>query len=184
MARSSTLARLGFRHCDPRWPFLWLHADQPAARWHGPGEGPANYFSDTPVGAWAEFLRHEEITEAADLQGVRRTLWVVELPDVEFVQPHLPPASLQGGRQSYAECQQEARRLRAAGAQALEAPAAALQTGAARGWHASHHGITLATTGRDGLVWVLYGPLQARAWPAVEGGSPPAAVLPLVRPLG
>jgi hypothetical protein len=68
---------LAFRHCDPRFPFLWQTAVQPAARWHVTGEGPANYFSDTPTGAWAEFLRHEGITDVTDLAGVRRSLWAV-----------------------------------------------------------------------------------------------------------
>jgi hypothetical protein len=34
---------------------------QPPMRWHGPGEGPVQYLSDTPTGAWAELLRHEEV---------------------------------------------------------------------------------------------------------------------------
>ena len=72
--------RVGYRHCDSRFPFLWQTSAQPPARWHGPGEGPAHYFADTPVGAWAEFLRHEGIVDAADLAGVQRSLWVVELP--------------------------------------------------------------------------------------------------------
>ena len=46
--------RVGFRHCDPRFGFLWLTAAQPEARWHAAGEGPANYFADTPTGAWDE----------------------------------------------------------------------------------------------------------------------------------
>jgi Arc/MetJ-type ribon-helix-helix transcriptional regulator len=29
---------IGFRHCDPRWPFLRSDAMQPAARWHAPGD--------------------------------------------------------------------------------------------------------------------------------------------------
>jgi hypothetical protein len=49
---------------------LWEAASQPAARWHADGEGPAQYLADTPVGAWAEFLRHEGITDEADLSGV------------------------------------------------------------------------------------------------------------------
>ena len=59
-----------FRHCDRRFPFQWDAASQPAARWHADGEGPAQYLADTPVGAWAEFLRHEGITDEADLSGV------------------------------------------------------------------------------------------------------------------
>ena len=71
---------IGYRHCDRRFPFLWSDSSQPPARWHSLGEGPANYFADTPVGAWAEFIRHEGITEEADLASVDRSLWAVEIP--------------------------------------------------------------------------------------------------------
>ncbi len=70
-----------FRHCDTRWPFLWQSANQPPGRWHGDGEGPVQHLSDTPDGAWAEFLRHEEISEAADLAGIERDLWAIDVPD-------------------------------------------------------------------------------------------------------
>lgn len=170
---------MGFRHCDPRFPFLWQTNAQPAARWHGPSHGPANYFSDTPVGAWAEFLRHEGITDAADLHGVRRSLWAVELPADGYARPRLPPAMLLGDASSYAVCQAEARRLRNAGAEQLEAPSAALLPGTAHGWTAT---ASLATgSPREGRVWVLFGPCDAIGWIAVDGGSPPAMVLPLVR---
>jgi hypothetical protein len=172
--------RLGFRHCDSRMPFLWQSDQQPAARWHGDGEGPANYFADTPVGAWAEFLRHEEITDPADLAGVRRSLWVVELPDDDYAVPKLPMRALTGGLSSYSACQAEARRLREAGASRLEAPAAALKPGTARGWTAAPD-VAEATLPRDGTAWVLFGPCDAVGWPAVVAGAPPAEVLALVR---
>lgn len=174
--------RLGFRHCDSRLPFLWQSDQQPAARWHGDGEGPANYFADTPVGAWAEFLRHEGISDAADLAGVRRSLWVVELPDDGYVKPDLPLRTLTGGLSSYPACQAEARRLRALGAQRLEAPSAAVRPGTARGWTAMPH-LAPGAAPRDGRVWVLFGPCRAIGWPAVVAGSPPVDVLGLVRPL-
>lgn len=172
--------RLGFRHCDSRLPFLWQSDQQPAARWHGEGEGPANYFADTPVGAWAEFLRHEGITDVADLAGVRRSLWVVELPDEGYATPQLPARTLTGGLSSYVACQDEARRLRTAGAKRLQAPAAALKTGAARGWTAAP-ATAPATDPRDGRVWVVFGGFDAIGWPAVTAGSPPVEVLALVR---
>jgi RES domain-containing protein len=172
--------RLGFRHCDHRTPFLWQSDAQPAARWHGEGEGPVNYFADTPVGAWAEFLRHEEITDPADLAGVRRSLWVVELPDGDFATPKLSHRVMTGGLVSYTACQAEARRLRSIGAKALEAPAAALKPGTARGWTALPD-LTPSASSRDGRVWVLFGPCESVGWPAVVAGAPPAAVLPLVR---
>ncbi|MCW5661839.1 MAG: hypothetical protein KIT60_29400 [Burkholderiaceae bacterium] len=172
--------RLGFRHCDHRKPFLWQSDVQPPARWHGAGEGPANYFADTPMGAWAEFLRHEEITDPADLAGVRRSLWVVELPDSGYAAPKLSQRVMTGGLLSYTACQNEARRLRRAGAKRLQAPAAALKPGTARGWTAAP-GVAPAPTPRDGRVWVLFGLCSAVGWPAVVAGSPPEAVLPLVR---
>jgi hypothetical protein len=172
--------RLGFRHCDHRTPFLWQSDAQPAGRWHGAGEGPANYFADTPVGAWAEFLRHEEITDPADLAGVRRSLWAVELPDSGYAAPKLGARVMTGGLLSYAACQTEARRLRRAGAMRLEAPAAALKPGSARGWTSAPM-LVRAATPRDGRVWVLFGPCDVVGWPAVVAGAPPEAVLPLVR---
>jgi hypothetical protein len=174
------MARLGFRHCDHRKPFLWQSDAQPAARWHGDREGPANYFADTPMGAWAEFLRHEEITDPADLAGVRRSLWVVELPDDGYAEPKLSARAMTGGLVSYAACQNEARRLRRSGVNRIEAPAAALKPGTARGWTANPE-VAPAHSPRDGRVWVLFGPCDAVGWPAVEAGAPPAAVLPLVR---
>lgn len=175
--------RIGFRQCDPRFPFLWTSAAQPAARWHGAGEGPANYFADTPTGAWAEFLRHEGITDVEDLAGVRRSLWAVELPDGAWAQPALPEAALFGDESSYPACREEAARLRAAGADRIEVRGAALQPGAAHGWTAGAAANAPAAAARDGLVWVLFGARPLRGWAAVAGGAPPAEVLPLVRHL-
>lgn len=176
------IVRIGFRHCDPRFAFLWQSPLQPAARWHGVGEGPANCFADTPAGAWAEFLRHEGITDEVDLAGVQRSLWAVELPDAGYASPTLPEAKLFGDEGSYPACQAEARRLRATGAERLEVRGAALLPGQARGWTAAA-GVAAAPAPRDGMVMVLFGTCTCTGWPAVDGGRPPAAVLPLVRHL-
>ena len=175
--------RIGFRHCDPRFPFLWQSPLQPAARWHGRDEGPAKYFADTPVGAWAEFLRHEGITDEADLAGVQRSLWAAELPDGGYASPALPETTLFGDESSYPICQAEARRLRVAGAELLEVRGAALQPGQARGWTATAGVVAATTAPRDGKVTVLCGACECVGWVCVDGGQPPAAVLPLVRHL-
>ena len=60
-----------FRHADPRLPYFREDANQSPARWHDAGEGPAHYFADTPDGAWAAFLRHEEIQNPSDLSTIR-----------------------------------------------------------------------------------------------------------------
>src|SRR5207248_739587 len=119
-----------YRHTDLRFPFLWESADQPRARWHERGEGPVQYFADTPDGAWAEFLRHEGITEESELANVRGALWAIELPDdLQPEAPQLPQPVLTGGIRTYEECRKEARRLRREGAAALRAPSAALLPG-------------------------------------------------------
>jgi hypothetical protein len=177
------VVRIGFCHCDPRYPFLWTTADQPAARWHAAGEGPANYFSDTPIGAWAEFLRHEGITDEADLAGVRRSMWAVELPDEGDSLPSLPDADLFGDESSYPACQAEARRLRAAGAIALTVRGAAVLPGQARGWRVGGGGLVPDSLERHGRVWVVFGSIELIGWVVVDGGRPPALVLPSVRPL-
>lgn len=176
--------RFGFRHGDNRYPFFWESSDQPAARWHGPGEGPVQYLADTPDGAWAEFLRHEEIHDPADLAGIARRLWAVELPAevASAVRPELDDPDLLGGPSTYPRCQEEARRLRATGGQVIVAPSAALRPGGAGG-QLTNGGLKEAPA-QDGVVWVLAGARpDLRGWVAVDAGGPPERTLYLVRHL-
>lgn len=173
-----------FRHCDRRFPFLWEASSQPAARWHADGEGPALYFADTPLGAWAEFLRHEGITEEADLAGVERALWAVDVPveAIRFGTPVLSTKVLFGGVASHARCQAEARRLRDKGSQGIRVASAALLPDGATGWRVD--GGERDAPPRNGEVLVVYGPRpDFVGWPVVESGRPPTRVLPRVRPL-
>jgi hypothetical protein len=173
----------GFRHADHRYPFLWETDTQPAGRWHADGEGPCQYLADTPDGAWAEFLRHEEITDPADLAGVARSMWAVDVPDaaLDGAHPAATPDML-GGPESYTSCQDYARELRADGVTEITAPSAALLPGCGRG-QVTHSGLREATA-HDGAVWVLFGPRpDLRAWRVVERGAPPARVLELTRHL-
>lgn len=116
---------IAFRQVDGRFPFLWESAAQPEGRWHADGDGPAHYFADTPDCAWAEFLRHEEITEREDLETIRRQMWAVEIGDAPGVGASVPEREL-GGPETFPHCQKEARRLRAGGADRIAAPSAAL----------------------------------------------------------
>jgi hypothetical protein len=172
-----------YRHADPRFPFLWENADQPPARWHGPGEAPVQYFANTPDGAWAEFLRHEGITEESELVNVRRALWAVKIPDdLTAEAPRLPPAVLTGGTDTYEQCQGEARRLRKNGVRVLRAASAALLPGAARGWKVD--GGLQPAAERDGTVLVVFG---ARpdfvGWMAAFAARPRADLVMRVRQL-
>lgn len=171
-----------YRHCDRRFPFLWEDPAQPEGRWHRAGEGPVQYLADTPAGAWAEFLRHEEITEQSDLEGVSRALWAVDVDVTGAECAELDPAAMTGDAASYSECQAEAQRLRARGAAGVRAPSAALLPGGAAGERVDDG--LVDGPARDGEVYVLFGARpDALGWPVVLEGTPPATLLHRVRPL-
>jgi hypothetical protein len=172
-----------YRHADPRFPFLWESSDQPSARWHGPGEGPVQYFADTPDGAWAEFLRHEGIRDESELVNVRRAVWAVDLPDdLPVDAPRLSQAMLTGGISTYGACREEARRLRAKGTKDLRAPSAALLPGGAWGWKVD--GGMRPGPARDGIVFVGFGARPGLVgWMAAFAGRPRSDLLARVRPL-
>jgi RES domain-containing protein len=177
-----------FRVCDSRFPFLWTAANgahQRAARWHSQGEGPVQYFADTPAGAWAELLRHEEITDPRDLGGFSARIWAVHLEEgLEAHVPELPLAAMRSDAEGYETCRNEARRLRASGAIRLLAPSAALKPGCAAGYQVGPTGLRRAVT-RDGQVIVHFGPLpDAEGWCAAEGGQPPRESVAYVRHYG
>ncbi len=169
-----------FRTTDRRWPFLWEVPEQPPARWHVAGEGPVHYFADTPDGAWAEFLRHWDIRRPEDLEGIEYDLWAVELSDEPAESPNLPMEILTGGQETYARCQQAARRLRAAGATRLVVPSAALLPGQAGGWCVD--GGLRRAPHRDGQVIVVFDRRpDVIGWKATERGRPDPELLACVR---
>jgi hypothetical protein len=173
---------IGYRHVDPRLPFLWEGPDQPAGRWHGDGEGPAHYLAETPDGAWAEFLRHEEIDDPQDLATIRRAIWAIEVPDDEpEASPKLTRAVLTGGRDTYEECQAKARRLRARGATRLRAPSAALRPGSS-GWRVDG-GLRPGRVHAESVV-VLFGRRPDLVGWRCAIGAPAADLLGRVRPIG
>ena len=168
-----------FRQVDARYPFLWDDDRQPAGRWHGEGEGPAHYFSDTPDGAWAEFLRHEEITEVEDLATIRRQIWAVEIGDAPPQEVALPRHVLTGGPETYTRCQRHAATMRRLGVTRLAARSAALVDGGAGGLRIDRG--THAADPRDGRVIVVFGPPGPLVgWCAADGGGPSADLLPRV----
>jgi hypothetical protein len=175
-----------FRVCDSRFPFLWTAssgARQRPARWHGAGEGPVQYFADSPPGAWAELLRHEEITDTADLAGIAARLWAIEIDDVEMHEPKLSKAALSSSPEGYEVCRSEARRLRATGAKRVVAPSAALPPGEGAGFHVGPTGLVRAKA-RDSRMIVHFGILpNAQGWCAADAARPDEELLPQVRPL-
>jgi hypothetical protein len=172
---------IAFRHADASVPFLWEDASQPAARWHAEGEGPAHYLAETPDAAWAEFLRHEEIREEADLAGIERTIWAVEIPDDErFARPRLDRETLVGDLDSYAACQTEAARLRAAGSGGLRAPSAAMRSAAQSGWRVNGGLVPGRPRAEQSLVLFGRRP-DLVGWVVADAGRPRADLLERVR---
>ncbi|MDA8295332.1 MAG: RES family NAD+ phosphorylase [Actinomycetota bacterium] len=173
-----------FRHGDARFPFLWESGPQAPGRWHDVAHAPATYLADSPDGAWAELLRHEEITDPADLRGISRRMWAVEVPDavVEAApRPTLATETLCGDLASYPACQRYATELRQAGATALHAPSAALAPAGGGGQKVD--GGLVEAAGRDGATLVLFGGHwpDVRAWAAVDVGAPTLRQLQQVR---
>jgi RES domain len=173
---------LVFRHADRRLPFLWEGAGQPGARWNLPGVGPVHYFADTPEGAWAEFLRHEEITRPEDLETIARAIWAVEVPDDAWSAPDLPVEVMTGGPEMYDACRAAAGRLRDSGASGLRAPSAALRPGQASGWRVE--GGLQPGPRRDGVTHALFGARPDLVGWLAALGRPDADLLRRVRPQG
>lgn len=107
-------------------------------------------------------------------------MWIVEHEEPELAAPALADATLNGGLESYADCQREAQRLQRAGATGLETPSAALEDGRASS-HRMDDGPKIEYG--DTRVVVLFGARpELRAQLCAVGMSSPA-VLRWVRPL-
>ncbi len=174
-----------WRNTPPGLAFLWEQDNLAPARWHDRGEGPAQYLADSPAGAWAELLRHEEIVDPADVAGLSRDLWAVEIP-AGIVDGATIVAGddgvLRGDPSTYPACRAIAASARAAGAAALVAPSAALEPGEAAGWRVDQGLVRAPAT--DGRVLVLYGRRpDLVAQRAVAAGHPPVDLVSAVRPL-
>ena len=173
---------IAWRNTDVDVPFFWTSDRQPAARWHGAGEGPVQYLSTSPDAAWAEFLRHAGITDPSDLAGIERTMWAFEIDDAPAASPALARSTMTGGLRTYAACQAEARRLRASGATRIVAPCAAKKPGSSSGW-LSDPDLRAGPPSRDEtLVLIGVRPSQLGQL-STAVGRPHATLLPRVRRL-
>ncbi len=169
---------IAFRHADPRFPFLREDSSQTAGRWNAAGE-LSHCFCDTPDGAWAEFLRHEEIIDPADLLTIRRALWAVDIGEPTSLEPDLPQEVLTGGPENWPACREFAQTCRA-GEDCITAPSAALHSGGAHGWRVD--GGPQRGPVRDGTVIALFGPRpDLVGWAATIEGRPSEQLLANVR---
>lgn len=142
-----------YRQTDIDVPFFWESDRQPPQRWHDAGEGPVQYASSTPDAAWAEFLRHAGIDDPADLDGVNRVMWAIEIP---------------GSGETAAP-----------GEAATPALPMAVMPGTPSGWRVDDG--LVPGPARDELTIVVFGrPREAVAWIAAVG-RPAADIIPRVR---
>ncbi len=165
---------IAFRHTDSRFPFLRETPSHSAGRWNA-AEELTHYFCDTPDGAWAEFLRHEEITDPEDVLTIRRGLWAVDIGDAPEPISNLPHETMTGSLDSWLACQNAAREYRAH-TPGFTAQSAALKSGGAHGWRVDG-GLQIGPD-RDGKVFVLFGPRSDLVgWAATENGRPSVKLL-------
>jgi hypothetical protein len=137
------------------------------------------YFADTPDGARAESLRHEEITDPADQPTAERAVCAMELPNTGYVQVPLPCAVLTDGINTYADRQAASAVFRAATAHGIRTRSAAVKTEGTAGGRVDQ-GLQPGSA-RDGTVHVRFGLRpDLTGWQAGVG-RPSADLLPLVR---
>lgn len=170
------MQRLLFRQCDANYPFLWEDGSrQPAQRWNKSGEGPAQYFADSPEAAWAEFIRHEEILDPVSAEDMikdfRRILWAVEVEVpasgsglYNVTARDVSGGNLFGDESSYAVCQDFAEQVRTTGVEWLQAPSAAMLPDSPTGYTVGGGKLNAGPT-RDFSVFVYFGKLpNAVGW--------------------
>lgn len=181
--------RLGLRVCDRRYPFLWTASGQQAGRWNRDGDEPVHYLANSPTVAWAEWIRHQEIEDPEDLEGVAAALWAVLMPE-HWTQQDLQPVNL--SMELVLGTTPEAKHARLAlvdqlkrqGARGLLAPTAALHQSetalpCTRVLDGTEEADVLPAAAQVILLWCEAE--QLPGWCCVPEGRPGAELLPLVR---
>jgi RES domain-containing protein len=179
--KSIDIARIYYRYSSYDVPF-WVRPNTTDERWHKSGDGPTQYLSATPDGAWAELIRNENLRSEADLQLVQMPLWQASVEQGRIAnygdfalaeEAGFSPEALVDDDQT--RCQEEGQRLRKSGVAGVLYPSAALP-------------------GEQNLV--LFGPRILLPWgssrrlasgiPAnkLTVGAPPRDLLPRVRHVG
>jgi RES domain len=174
----ASVNRGGFRYANYDTPF-WSRPNTLPGRWHLPGDGPTQYLSLSPAGAWAELIRHEDLHTEDEVAQVRTKLWIVELNAGNLADYGSFDLALTAGfdpgalvDEDYTRCQEEGARLRSLGYRGVVAPSAALP-GAIN--------VTLFGA-RYSIRWMVQ-PVTASAIPAAIAaiGAPPPGIVARVR---
>ena len=110
---------VAFRYSSYDTPF-WVRPNSSPSRWALPEDGPTQYLSLHPSGAWAELVRREGLRNEEELAQVRMKIWIAEASSQPIVDystferaeaAGFPPEALVSD--DYRLCQEQGRRLRA-----------------------------------------------------------------------
>jgi RES domain-containing protein len=171
----------GFRYANYDTPF-WSRPNTRPGRWHLPEDGPTQYLSMSPEGAWAELIRFEQLQTEWDVAQVRTKIWVADLNVAHLVDYSTFEKAHAAGfdpealvDEDYRRCQDEGARLRSLGYLGVVAPSAALP------------GATNVTLfgARYSIRWnARVATVSAIPAAVVAIGSPAPGLLPRVRQYG
>jgi RES domain-containing protein len=161
---------------------LWTRPNSEAGRWHSPEDGPTQYLSMTTDGAWADLIRHEELSSEYEVSLVNIQMWAIKVDQALVVDystfekaeaAGLNPETLIDD--NLTRSRQEGARLRSLGYAGVLAPSAALP---------GARNLTLFGA-RTASSW-SQPPLLASSMPTsiVAVGGPPAGLLAQVRRYG
>lgn len=167
---------------------LYGRADEPPARWHDSGNGPANHFAGTVVSG-----RSFCGTKGSRLQpGSRCAMPATDRRAARHghAAPGLLRATHSATGSSDPACQMEAGKPLIAQRRngTTELAGAGCPAARAAGQPSSapllQPAVEASAASGAGFVWMLFGACAATGWIAVGDGSLPAPVLTWVRPLG
>lgn len=123
---------IAFRQTDHDVPF-WARNNGFDARWNVAGDEPTQYWSLHPDGAWAEYLRQEEVFDDEAASNVRRAVWTCRIPRGSLLDLRDRDACDRLGidpdvltAPDWSGCQTVAARLRHEGCPGILTPSAAL----------------------------------------------------------
>lgn len=171
----------GYRYSSYDTP-LWSRPNSEGGRWHSPGDGPTQYLALSTDAAWAELIRHEQLTSEQEVSLVHIQMWSLQVDQALVVDYSTFQKAETAGfdpealvSDDHTRCRQEGARLRATGYHGVLAPNAALP---------GERNLTLFGP-RVASSWdqakLLKSSMQARV---IAVGSPPAGLLERVRRYG
>lgn len=177
-AAAGSADAIAFRYASYDVPF-WARPNSLPGRWHRAGDGPTQYWALTPDAAWAELVRHEQLTTPDDLALVDIPFWVCRTPLSLVVDLRDPNEQTRFGldeaaltSRSWSRCQEAGREIRKTHRGVL-APSAVLE---------GHANLTLFGPRRM-IDWMTESRLASTVPAALLAiGRPPDEILGKVRP--